>query len=90
MIQIKFSGQINVAICDTFIPALKAGFFIITSFMEVVRENVENDQAYTFMDSIKGTPTCWKKFQSEVLPMVEQLCVPIFFPTLSCADLRWD
>ena len=58
--------------------------------MEAIREYVENDQAFTFMNSIKGTPAYWKKFKSEVLAMVKQLGVPTFFLTLSCADLIWD
>ena len=37
-----------------------------------------NDQAFTIMNSIKGTPAYWKKFKSEVLL------------TLLCANLRWD
>ena len=83
--------QINVAVHKISTQALKAGFFNDnTNFMEAIREYVQNDQAFTFMNSIKGTPAHWKKFKSEVLAMVKQLHVPPFFPTLSCADLRWD
>ena len=42
------------------------------------------------MSSVKDTPAYWKQFLFEVLPMVKQLGIPIYFLTLSCADLRWD
>ena len=42
------------------------------------------------MTNVKGTPTYWKQFLLEVLEMVQQLGVPTYFLTLSCADLRWD
>ena len=58
--------------------------------MKAVQEYVENDQTFTFMNSIKGTPAYWNKFKSEVLAMVQQLGAPTFFLTLSCSDLRWD
>ena len=54
--------QINVVMHKVSTPALKAGFLNNTSLMETVREYVENDQAFTFMNSIKGTPAYWKKF----------------------------
>ena len=38
----------------------------------------------------KGTPVYWQKSKSEFLAMVNQLGVPTFFLTLSCADLKWD
>ena len=39
---------------------------------------------------VKGTPEYSKKFLYDVLAMVKQLGVPIYFLTLSCADLRWE
>ena len=42
------------------------------------------------MTNVKGTPTYWKQFLLEVLVMVQQLGVPTYFLTLSCADLRWN
>ena len=41
------------------------------------------------MSSIKGPPSYWKEFKSEVLAMVKPLGVPTFFLALSCAGLRW-
>ena len=69
--------------------SLNAGVLNNSCFNETVKQWVSNDQAFRFMSSIKGTPSYWKKFKSEVLAMVKQLGVPTFFLTLSCADLRW-
>ena len=49
-----------------------------------------NNEAYSFMNTVKGTPAYWKRFLFEVLAMVKQLGLPTFFMTLSCADLRWN
>ena len=51
---------------------------------------VAKDEAYNFMNTIKGTQAYWKKFIFEVLAMVKQLGLPTLFMTLSCADLRWN
>ena len=59
------------------------------NFKETVKSFIANDEAYSFMNTIKGTPAYWKKFLLEVLAMVRQLGLPMFFMTLSCADLRW-
>ena len=90
MKNLSMQEQINVAMRRISTPASKTGFFNNTSFMEAIQEYVENDQVFTFMNSITGTLACWKKFKSKVLAMVKQLGVPIFFLTLSCAELRWD
>ena len=90
MKNLSMQEQINVAMRRISTPASKTGFFNNTSFMEAIQEYVENDRVFTFMNSITGTLACWKKFKSKVLAMVKQLGVPIFFLTLSCAELRWD
>ena len=90
MKNLSMQEQINVAMRRISTPASKTGFFYNTSFMEAIQEYVENDQVFTFMNSITGTLACWKKFKSKVLAMVKQLGVPIFFLMLSCAELRWD
>ena len=59
-------------------------------FKEKVCEVIATDQAFSFMSCIKGTPAYWKKFLFDVLAMVKQLGIPIFFLTLSCANLRWN
>ena len=87
---LSMQEQINFAMRKISAPALKAGFFNNTNFMEAIREYVKNDQVFTLMNSIKRTPAYWKKFKSEVLAMVKQLGAPTFFLALSCEGLRWD
>lgn len=50
----------------------------------------EDDQGYTFINHVKGTPVFWKRFLWEVLAMIRQLGCPSFFLTLLCADLYWE
>ena len=54
-----------------------------------IKELVNKDQGFYFMNQIRGTPVYWKRFQHEVLAMIEQLGCATFFLTLSCADLKW-
>ena len=57
-------------------------------YKESVQCFVSNNQGFTFMNQIRGSPTYWKKFQTEVLVMVKQLGCPTFLLTLSRANLR--
>ena len=59
------------------------------NFKETVQSFVANNEAYSFMSTIKGTPAYWKKILFEVLAMVKQIGLPTFFMTLSCVDLQW-
>ena len=57
-------------------------------FKNTVKSFLAEENAYTFMNSRKGSPAYWKNMLSDVLAMVKQLGIPSFFLTLSCADLR--
>ena len=59
------------------------------NYTETIKSLIANDEAFNFMNTLKGTPAYWKRFQLEVLAMIKQLGLPTFFITLSCADLRW-
>ena len=48
------------------------------------------DQAYLFLRQIPGTPPYWQTFMYELVAMVQQLGIPTWFMTLSCADLTWS
>ena len=87
--QLSLKEQISIAMKKVSGTSLTAGM-LSGNFKEKVKEFIATDQAYTFMNSIKGTPAYWKKFKSECLAMVRQLGIPQFFLTLSCADLRWN
>ena len=60
------------------------------NFKQTVKQFIASDEAFSFMNTIKGTPAYWKKFLNVVLAMVKQLGQPTFFLTLSCADLKWN
>ena len=57
---------------------------------DTLSQYLENDQAYAFMNSIKGTPIYWKKFKTVELAMLKQVGVPTFFLTSSSAGPRWN
>ena len=59
------------------------------NYTETIKSLIANNEAFNFMNTQKGTPAYWKRFQLEVLAMIKQLGLPTFFITLSCADLRW-
>ena len=86
---LSLNEQINIVMRKVSGVSLNAGVLNNSCFNEAVKQWVSNDQGFRFMSSIKGTPSYWKKFKSEVLAKVKQLGVPTFFLTLSCVDLRW-
>ena len=59
------------------------------NYTYTIKSLIAKDEAFNFMNTLKGTPAYWKRFQLEVLAMIKQLGLPTFFITLSCADLRW-
>ena len=87
--QLNLQSRINIAMKKVGGNQLNAGMLSL-NFKEKVKEFISNDQGYSFMNTIKGTPAYWKRFLQEVLAMVKQLGLPTFFLTLSCADLRWN
>ena len=50
--------------------ALHAGDFKSVNFKETVKDFVASDKAFSFMNTIKGTPAYEK--MSEILPMIKQ------------------
>ena len=86
--QTNLRSKINIAMKKVAGNNLTAGMFG-QNFKETVKNYIANDNAFNFMNTVKGTPAYWKRFLLEVLAIVKQLGVPTFFLTLSCADLRW-
>ena len=66
--KLNISNQINIAMRKVTSNQLTAGLPI--NFNEKIKEFTASDQAFTFMNSIKGTPAYWKKFLFDVLAMV--------------------
>ena len=85
--ELQLNSQINIAMRKVACSSLTAGM-LCKNFKENVKKCIARDKACSFMNAIKGTQTYWKKVLHEVLAMANQLGIPTFFLTLSCADLR--
>ena len=57
--------------------------------MQHLNNMIYSDRAFVFLEKIPGSPSYWKKFQSEELTIVKQLGMLTWFITLPCADLCW-
>ena len=61
-----------------------------SNFNNKLKKFIASDQAFTFMNFIKGASAYWKIFLFEVLAMVKQLLFQTFFVTFLSADLKWN
>ena len=57
---------------------------------EKVQEFNASEQAFSLMNSVKGTPAYVIKILFDVLVTVKQLEIPKFFIKLSSDDLKWN
>ena len=85
--QKKVSDSINIALKKLHGQPVTASQ--IRSNEQCMKNLIFKDQAYLFLRGIPGSPPYWQKFMYEVIAMVQQLGIPTWFMTLSCADLRW-
>ena len=76
--QNNLRNRINIAMKKVAGNNLTAGMFS-QNFKATVNTFIANDEAFSFMNTIKGTPAYWKRFLLEVLAMVKQLGIPTFF-----------
>ena len=59
---------------------LKPGSTVIeTNYKDTIQKFLGSSNAFSFMSSVKGTPSYWKQFLYDVLAMVKQLRIPTFF-----------
>ena len=70
--QTNLRNQINVAMRKVSGSNINAGM-LTDNFKERVRNFVANEEAYTFMNTVKGSPAYWKNMLSDVLAMVKQI-----------------
>ena len=70
--QMKLQRQINIALKKVCTGRITAGM-LSHNFSDTVKSFIANDEAYHFMNTIKGTPAYWKRFLYEALAMVKQL-----------------
>ena len=69
--------------------ALRSGT-VKPSFKGTTERFVARENAFSFLSSVKETPTYWKQFLYDVIPMVKQLGIPTYILILSCVDPRWE
>ena len=50
-----------------------------TNYKDTIQTFLGSSDAFSFMSSVKGTPSYWKQFLFDVLAMVKQLGIPIFY-----------
>ena len=67
MQNLNLSNQINIAMRKATSSQLTVGM-LSSNVNEKVKHFIASDQAFTFMNSIKGTPDYWKKFSLMILP----------------------
>ena len=83
----QISNQINKSMRKIKITNLTAGM-LSRNFKETVQQFIASDEAFSFMNTIRGAPAYWKEFLHNVFAMAKQMGVPTFFLTLECAYLR--
>ncbi|XP_026187397.1 uncharacterized protein LOC113145179 [Mastacembelus armatus] len=54
-----------------------------------LKELLEVDDGYRFLQPIRGTPAFWQTAQKDLIACVRQLGIPTWFCSFSSADLRW-
>ena len=57
---------------------------------ERMRNIIFKDEAYRFLQPVRGTPPYWQKIMYDLLAAIKQLGIFTWFLTLSAADLRWN
>ena len=56
---------------------------------EKMKDFIRNDQAFTFLKNVRGSPAYYQRTFYDLLAMIRQLGVPTWFLTLSAADMKW-
>ena len=70
MQSVNLHNQINIAMRKVTSGQLTAGM-LSSNFKDKGKDFIASDQAFTFINGIKGTPTCWEKVLFDVLALVK-------------------
>ena len=62
MLQLNLNSQLNIAMKKVCTTQLTAGM-LSNNFSGTVKSFIAKDEGFNFMNSVKGTPAYWKKFQ---------------------------
>lgn len=55
---------------------------------EILSKLLKNDEAFRFMQPIRGTPAYWSAIQKDLFAMLRQLGIPTWFCSFSSAEYR--
>ena len=80
--KINLNSRINIAMKKFSSSNVTAGI-LSNNFKNTIETLITSGKILVFMNTIKGTPTLWKRFQLELLGMIKQLGCPTLFMTLS-------
>jgi len=61
----------------------------VVSDAEQLRQLMRNDNAYQFLQNVRGSPAYFQRAVRKLIAMVAQLGCPQFFLTLLSADMSW-
>ena len=84
-------GDTYLAVCSCCGRTLD-GHKITTGMLQnpnALQQLIQTEQAYKFLNNIKGSPAYWQHELYDVLAMLHSLGIPTWFFTLSAADLHW-
>ena len=70
-------------------PVTLTAGMVKNDFEWKIERSVVSDNVFSFMSSVKETPTYWKQLLLK-LTMVKQIGISTCFMALPCADLRWE
>lgn len=56
---------------------------------EVLKKMFRSDEAFRFLQPIRGTPSFWQGVQKDLFAMLRQLGIPTWFCSFSSAEFRW-
>lgn len=56
---------------------------------EMLSKLLKTDEAFRFMQPIRGTPAYWSSIQKDLFAMLSQLGIPTWFCLFSSAEYRW-
>ena len=77
MQHLKLNSSISIAMQKIKSNNLTAGI-LSQNYTETIKSLIVNDEDFNFMNTLKGTPAYWKRFQIEVLAMIKHLGLPIY------------
>ena len=69
-------------------PSTLTAGTVESNFKGIIESFVERESSFSFMTSVKETPTYWKQFLRNLLAMVKNLWIITYFLTFPSAELN--